>query len=52
MGVFYGVYRADESGDRPTLLLEMGKDKVLTDFSEEAVLYKLRSRVEPRLEIS
>jgi len=48
--VYYGIFRVNETGDRPTLLLEYSTSARPADFTENAVLYTLRSRVSPRWE--
>jgi len=48
--IYYGIFRVNETGDRPTLLLEYNDSTRPTDFTENAVLYTLGSRANPRWE--
>jgi len=48
--VYYGIFKVNETGDRPTLLLEYSNSSRPSDFTSNAVLYTLRSRLNPRWE--
>jgi len=48
--VYYGIFKVNESGDRPTLLLEFSESSRPSSFTSNAVLYTLRSRLNPRWE--
>jgi len=48
--IYYGIFKVNESGDRPTLLLEFNESSRPSDFTSNAVLYTLRSRLNPRWE--
>jgi len=48
--IYYGIFYVNETDERPTLLLEYSTTERPTQFTENAVLYTLRSRDNPRWE--